>query len=111
MIDGELIQIMLNQKDRVAVDAILSKRVPRKLVAMVAAVAKGEQTYEEQCKVPPLLCNLNDAARRLGVSRSRFWQLRKKGLVPTVEMAGVCYVRFQDLDEVVMALRVKEVTA
>jgi predicted DNA-binding transcriptional regulator AlpA len=59
----------------------------------------------------PLLVNLSEAARVLGVSRTRFWQLRKRGLIPTVVLEGVRYVRSRDLDDIVRKLQHSEVSA
>jgi hypothetical protein len=61
--------------------------------------------------VRKIVDNLSDAARRLGCSRSRFWQLRKQGVIPTVILEGVRYVRSRDLDEIVSKLQRSEVTA
>ena len=96
---------MTTNKERQAVDAILGKKVPIKLVETVAAIAKGEKKYEEPNeRVLPLLFNFNEAARRLGVSRSRFWELRKQGVVPTVLVDGTTYVRSEDLERLVAEL-------
>jgi hypothetical protein len=100
MLVGER-KIMTN-KGRVVIDAILKNRIPAKLVSTVAEVAQGKQKYDPfEGRVKPLLYNMNEAARQLGCSRSRFWGLRKEGVVPTVEVGGTTFVRREDLERIV----------
>ncbi len=101
---------MLNSKERQAVDAILGKTVPPKLVEDVAAVARGEKKYKEPGEgLLPLLFGMSEGARRLGVSRSRFWELRQLGLVPVVRVNGTAYVRNEDLERLVRELQTQGV--
>lgn len=88
-----------------AIDAILTKKIPAKLVEDVAAVARGEKKYDpNEGRVKPLLYNMNEAALQMGCSRSRFWELRKEGVVPTVKVLGTIFVRREDLERIVQEL-------
>lgn len=94
--------IDMNSNQRKAVDGILDNKVPSTLVKTVAEVAQGKQKYDPyEGRVKPLLYNMNEAARQLGCSRSRFWGLRKEGVVPTVEVGGTTFVRREDLERIV----------
>ena len=101
---------MLNSKERQAVDAILGKTVPSKLVEDVAAVARGEKKYKEHREgLLPLLFGMSEGAQRLGVSRTHFWKLRQLGLVPVVRVNGTAYVRNEDLERLVRELKTQGV--
>lgn len=84
---------------RKIVDQLLGRRVSHQKLSVIGRILNDPDWSES--KTEPLLCNLGEAARRLGCSRSRFWQLRKLGVVPTVMLGGVRYVRACDLDKVV----------
>ncbi|MDP6676063.1 MAG: hypothetical protein QGI29_00725 [Pirellulales bacterium] len=86
-------------KVRKIVDQLLARRVSHQKLLVIGRILNDPDWSESD--VEPLLCNLSEAARRLGCSRSRFWQLRKRGVVPTVVLEGVRYVRARDLDKVV----------
>jgi hypothetical protein len=93
-----------------AIDAILTKKIPAKLVEDVAAVARGEKKYKESDeRLLPLLFGMSEAARRLGVSRSRFWELRQRGVVPVVRVNGTAYIRNEDLERIVSELPAKAI--
>ena len=94
---------------RQIVGQLLGRRVPHQKLSVIGRILNDPDWSES--KTEPLLCNLSDAARRLGGSRSRFWQLRKQGVIPTVILEGVRYVRSRDLDEIVSKLQRSEVTA
>ena len=94
---------------RKIVDQLLGRRVPHQKLSVIGRILNDPDWSES--KTEPLLCNLSEAARRLGCSRSRFWQLRKQGIIPTVMLEGVRYVRSQDLDDIVRELQQSEVTA
>ena len=94
---------------RKIVDQLLGRRVPHQKLSVIGRILNDPDWSES--KTEPLLCNLSDAAQRLGCSRSRFWQLRKQGVIPTVMLEGVRYVRSQDLDDIVRELQQSEVTA
>jgi len=94
---------------RKIVDQLLSRRVSHQKLSVIGRILNDPEWSETG--VEPLLCNLSEAARRLGCSRSRFWQLRKRGVVPTVVLEGVRYVRSRDLDDIVLRLKQSEVTA
>ena len=94
---------------RKIVDQLLGRRVPLLKLSVIGRILNDPDWSES--KTEPLLCNLSEAARRLGCSRSRFWQLRKQGIIPTVMLEGVRYVRSQDLDDIVRELQQSEVTA
>ena len=95
----------MTKNGRVVIDAILENRVPAKLVSSVAEVVQGKQKYEpNEGQVKPLLYNMNEAALQLGCSRSRFWELRKEGVVPTVKVLGTIFVRREDLERIVQEL-------
>ena len=101
---------MTNNKERMAIDAILTKKIPAKLVEDVAAVARGEKKYKEPGEgLLPLLFRMSAAAGRMGVSRSRFWELRKLGVVPVVRVNGTTYVRNEDLERLVRELKTQGV--
>ena len=94
---------------RKIVDQLLGRRVSHQKLSVIGRILNDPDWSES--KTEPLLCNLGEAARRLGCSRSRFWQLRKQGVIPTVVLKGVRYVRSQDLDDIVRKLQHSEVTA
>ena len=94
---------------RKIVDQLLGRRVSHQKLSVIGRILNDPDWSES--KTEPLLCNLSEAARRLGCSRSRFWQLRKQGVIPTVMLEGVRYVRSQDLDDIVRELQQSEVTA
>ncbi len=94
---------------RKIVDQLLGRRVSHQKLSVIGRILNDPDWSES--KTEPLLCNLSEAARRLGCSRSRFWQLRKQGVIPTVMLEGVRYVRSQDLDDIVRKLQHSEVTA
>ena len=94
---------------RKIVDNLLGCRVSHQKLSFIGRILNDPDWSES--KTEPLLCNLSDAAQRLGCSRSRFWQLRKQGVIPTVILEGVRYVRSRDLDEIVSKLKRSEVTA
>ena len=95
----------MNSNQRKAVDGILDNKVPSALVKTVAEVAQGKQKYDpNEGRVKPLLYNMNEAALQLGCSRSRFWELRKEGVVPTVKVLGTIFVRREDLERIVQEL-------
>ena len=94
---------------RKIVDQLLGRRVPHQKLSVIGRILNDPDWSES--KTEPLLCNLSEAARRLGCSRRRFWQLRKQGVIPTVMLEGVRYVRSQDLDDIVRELQQSEVTA
>jgi predicted DNA-binding transcriptional regulator AlpA len=94
---------------RKIVDQLLGRRVPHQKLSVIGRILNDPDWSES--KTESLLCNLSEAARRLGCSRSRFWQLRKQGVIPTVMLEGVRYVRSQDLDDIVRKLEHSEVTA
>ena len=95
----------MTKNGRVVIDAILENRVPAKLVSSVAEVVQGKQKYEpNEGRVKPLLYNMNEAALQMGCSRSRFWELRKEGVVPTVKVLGTIFVRREDLERIVQEL-------
>jgi predicted DNA-binding transcriptional regulator AlpA len=94
---------------RKIVDQLLGRRVSHQKLSVIGRILNDPDWSES--KTEPLLCNLGEAARRLGCSRSRFWQLRKQGVIPTVILEGVRYVRSRDLDEIVSKLQRSEVTA
>ena len=94
---------------RKIVDNLLGCRVPHQKLSVIGRILNDPDWSES--KTEPLLCNLSEAARRLGCSRSRFWQLRKRGVVPTVVLEGVRYVRSRDLDDIVRKLQNSEVSA
>jgi hypothetical protein len=95
----------MTKNGRVVIDAILENRVPAKLVSSVAEVVQGKQKYDpNEGRVKPLLYNMNEAALQLGCSRSRFWELRKEGVVPTVKVLGTIFVRREDLERIVQEL-------
>jgi predicted DNA-binding transcriptional regulator AlpA len=95
----------MTKNGRVVIDAILENRVPAKLVSSVAEVVQGKQKYDpNEGRVKPLLYNMNEAALQMGCSRSRFWELRKEGVVPTVKVLGTIFVRREDLERIVQEL-------
>ena len=94
---------------RKIVDQLLGRRVSHQKLSVIGRILNDPDWSES--KTEPLLCNLGEAARRLGCSRSRFWQLRKQGVIPTVVLKGVRYVRSRDLDDIVRKLQHSEVTA
>ena len=94
---------------RQIVGQLLGRRVPHQKLSVIGRILNDPDWSES--KTEPLVCNLSEAARRLGCSRSRFWQLRKQGVIPTVMLEGVRYVRSQDLDDIVRELQQSEVTA
>ena len=94
---------------RKIVDQLLGRRVPHQKLSVIGKILDDPDWSES--KTEPLLCNLGEAARRLGCSRSRFWQLRKQGVIPTVVLEGVRYVRSRDLEDIVRKLQHSEVTA
>ena len=95
----------MTKNGRVVIDAILENRVPAKLVSSVAEVVQGKQKNDpNEGRVKPLLYNMNEAALQMGCSRSRFWELRKEGVVPTVKVLGTIFVRREDLERIVQEL-------
>ena len=94
---------------RKIVDQLLGCRVSHQKLSVIGRILNDPDWSES--KTEPLLCNLGSEARRLGCSRSRFWQLRKQGVIPTVVLEGVRYVRSRDLDDIVRKLEHSEVTA
>ena len=52
----------------------------------------------------PLLLSVDDAARSLGISRSKFYGLMRAGVVPTVMIGGQRRVVFSDLQRYVDGL-------
>ena len=96
----------MTSNQRKAVDGILDNKVPSALVKTVAEVAQGKQKYDPyEGRVKPLLYNMNEAALQMGCSRSRFWELRKDRVVPTVVVGGTTLVRREDLERIVQELR------
>jgi len=96
----------MTSNQRKAVDGILDNKVPSALVKTVAEVAQGKQKYDpNEGRVKPLLYNMNEAALQMGCSRSRFWELRKDRVVPTVVVGGTTLVRREDLERIVQELR------
>ena len=87
---------------RIIVDHLLGKYVPHEKLQHIAAVLDHPAwcPYEPE----PLLLNFKQAAQLLGCSRSYFWLLRRRGLVPTVRLGDSLYVRTSDLDQLVKNL-------
>ena len=87
---------------RIIVDHLLGKYVPHEKLQHIAALLDDPAWCPY---VPePLLLNFKQAAQLLGCSRSYFWLLRRKGLVPTVRLGDSLYVRASDLDQLVKKL-------
>jgi hypothetical protein len=55
---------------RKIVDQLLGRRVPHQKLSVIGRILNDPDWSES--KTEPLLCNLGEAARRLGCSRSRF---------------------------------------
>ena len=100
----------MTNNQRRAVDGILAGKVPSVLVNTVADVAQGRQVFNPgKNRARPLLYNMNEGASYLGCSRSRFWELRKDGVVPTVNVGGMTFVRRQDLERIVQESRTQDI--
>ena len=99
---------MIIMEIRHIIDRLLSKRVSREKVKWIGAVIADPDWHGPE--INSMLLNFGDAARKLGCSRSYFWTLRRKGLIPTVELNGVNYVRSADLEKIVLELpAIKEI--
>ena len=87
---------------RLIVAHLLGKNVPKEKLQHIAAVLEDSnwRPYVSE----PLLLNLKQAAQLLGCSRSYFWLLRRRGVVPTVRLGDSMYVRSSDLDQLVKKL-------
>ena len=87
---------------RLIVDHLLGKNVPNEKLQHIAAVLDDSnwRPYVSE----PLLLNLKQAAQLLGCSRSYFWLLRRRGLVPTVRLGDSMYLRYSDLDQLVKVI-------
>jgi predicted DNA-binding transcriptional regulator AlpA len=87
---------------RIIVDHLLGEYVSHEKLQHIASVLDDSNWCPY---VPePLLLNFKQAAQLLGCSRSYFWLLRRKGLVPTVRLGDSLYVRASDLDQLVKKL-------
>ncbi len=84
------------------VDHLLGRRVPKAKLNWIGKVLHDPEWKEPS--IEPLLLNMAEAAHKLGCSRSYFWGLRKKGLVPTVTFNGSLYVRASDLEHLIAEL-------
>jgi len=95
---------MLSKLQRICVDHILNGKVPREALELIREFAEGRRRFIADGSFPPLLLDMNHAARRLGMSRTSFYIVRRDGLIPTVLVNGVRYVRATDLERFVADL-------
>lgn len=89
-----IIELAVKNDDQV--DSRIAELITKVLEGSFSEVTDSRSSYSDE----PLLLKMNDAAKRLGVSRVTFWRLVNSGAIRPIEIfEGVFRYNYRDLIE------------